>query len=111
MSDIEENPVTELQAEWLSVLKACESSGQSMVAYAKANNLIVKDLYTWKKVLVTKGILPRTQSAGFAKAAIKIPTNHRSECRIILPNGVAVVMPHVSDEISLLVLLRSVMQL
>ena len=111
MSNIEENPITEQQAEWLAVLKACESSGQSMAAYARANNLVVKDLYKWKQVLVTKGILPRTQSVRFVKATIKKKPNHENECRVVLPNGVAVVMPHIFDETSLLTLLRSVKQL
>ena len=83
MSNIEENPITELQAEWLAVLKACESSGQSMAAYARANNLVVKDLYKWKQVLVTKGISPRTQSVRFVKATIKKKPNHENECRVV----------------------------
>ncbi len=111
MSNSEENNITELQAEWLAVLKSCESSGQSMVAYARDNDLIVKDLYTWKKVLVTKGILPRTQSAGFVKAAITKPMSQAGHCRIILPNGISVLIPEVADEAGLMDLLRSVMQL
>jgi len=111
MSNNDENNITELQAEWLAVLKACEASGQSMVAYAKDNNLTVKDLYTWKKVLVTKGLLPRNESRGFVKAIVKMPVSHIGECRLILPNGIVVIIENVADEPSLMGLLRSVMQL
>jgi len=111
MSNIEENTLTERQAEWLAVLKACESSGKSMAAYARENDLVVKELYKWKTVLVTKGVLPQTQSTGFMKAKIKTPLSPAGNCRIILPNGVAVVMPEVADEASFLDLLRRVMQL
>jgi len=82
-----------------------------MVAYARDNNLTVKDLYTWKKVLVTKGLLPRTESRGFTKAIIKTPVSHVGGCRVLLPNGIAVVMPNIIDETGLQDLLRSVMQL
>ena len=111
MPNSKENSLTELQAEWLAVLKACASSGQSMVAYAKANNLGVKDLYSWKKVLVTKGFLQGTRSSGFVKAAIKNPVTQEGNFTIVLPNGVSVVIPAVTDEVKLADLLRSVMQL
>jgi len=111
MSHIEENNLTERQAEWLAILKACQSSGKSMAAYARDNDLVVKDLYTWKTVLVTKGILSRTDSVGFVKAMIKKPVSHAGEYRVELPNGITVVMPGVADEAGLMNLLRSVMQL
>ncbi len=49
--------LTEQQRHWLDTLRACESSGQSMKAYAIAQGLEIKTLYGWKKVLVKLGVL------------------------------------------------------
>ena len=111
MSDIQENNLTELQADWLATLQACKSSGKSMVAYARDNDLIVKDLYTWKKVLIAKGLLPQTHTPRFTKANIQHSTDLGHECRIILPNGVTVVIFGNAGEMSLTRLLSSVMKI
>ena len=111
MSDNEEINITELQAKWLAVLKACESSGQSMVAYARDNDLIVKDLYTWKKVLVSKGILPHPGARQFSKVIVEDPVTLAHECRIVFPNGISVIMAGVTDELALNKILRSAMYL
>ena len=39
------------KAWWAEQISACEKSGMSMVAYAKANNLNLSSLYNWKTAL------------------------------------------------------------
>ena len=111
MSTIDENNLTELQADWLTTLQACKTSGKSMVAYARDNDLIVKDLYTWKKVLIAKGLLPQNHTPRFTKAVIENSNRLSDECRIILPNGVTVVLSGNAREMSLTNLLNSVMKI
>jgi len=105
MSHIEENNLTELQENWLATLQACNTSGKSMVAYARDNDLIVKDLYTWKEVLIAKGLLPQTHKPRFTKAVIQNSNRLSDECRIIFPNGVTVVISGNAGEINLTSLL------
>ena len=42
-------------------LQACEASGKSVSAYASEQDLPVRVMYDAKKVLVKKGVSPRTQ--------------------------------------------------
>lgn len=81
--------LTERQHYWLNHLRACEQAGQGMKAYALSQGLNIKTLYTWKKTLVKKGVLPRTRPVRFQKAQIMGAVT-TSEWRIQLPNGVAV---------------------
>jgi len=62
--------LTERQQYWLKQLRACEHAGQGMKAYAQAQNLDVHALYSWKKALVKKGVLPRPRPHRFQRAQV-----------------------------------------
>ncbi len=102
--------LTKLQSKWLTIIKACEASGKSMRAYADAKGLVAQNLYAWKKVLIAKGLIPRASAGRFVKAIIIEPVKNPHECRIILPNGVTVVVTDfLEDQLSNL--LNKAMQL
>jgi len=103
------NNLTKLQAKWLKIINACESSGKSIKAYADAKGLVAQDLYAWKKVLVSKGLIPRSH-VRFDKAAIVEPLSTPFECRVLLPNGVTVMMSGLAED-QLGHLLHNAMQL
>ncbi len=91
MLQTEETSLTERQQYWLKHLRACESAGQTTIAYARENDINVKTLYSARKALAEKGTLPRPQALRFQKvktAADQPCTN--GQWRIQLPNGVMV---------------------
>lgn len=81
--------LTRHQQIWLERLRACEASGKSVAAYAVEHGFQVRALYDAKKVLVRKGVLPRTRQARFQRVATTVETAD-SEWRIRLANGVSV---------------------
>jgi hypothetical protein len=87
--DIKEITLTERQRHWLEHLRACDASGKGIAGYAAAHGLDVKAMYAGKKVLVKKGVLPRTRPSRFQRAEVKGPV-HGSAWRIQLPNGLSV---------------------
>lgn len=101
--------LTEQQSHWLTLLKTCKASGQTMKAFAASEGLALNDLYTWKKIRVKKGVLPRTQKR-FQRAEM-VETGRVPECRILLPNGIAVILPGSLDITGITQLLRSTMPL
>lgn len=80
--------LTERQQYWLKHLRACEASGQGMKAYALSQGLDIKDVYSWKKALVKKGVLPRTRAPRFQRAQMAPVVE--SHWQVQLPNGVSV---------------------
>jgi len=91
MLQTEETSLTERQQYWLKHLRACESAGQTTIAYARENDINVKTLYSARKALAEKGTLPRPQAIRFQK--VQAPVGHTgtdSQYRIQLPNGVMV---------------------
>ena len=85
-----QTPLTEKQQFWLSHVQACDESGQSMRAYADANGLSVTALYNWKSVLRGKGALDapvRSSGKLFRQAAVI--GGGRTQCRVLLPTGLA----------------------
>jgi hypothetical protein len=91
MTDKPQHQLTAQQSDWLEKLKACKASGKSMKAFALSEGLNLQDLYSWKKTLVKKGILPRSRSPHFEQVQIMDTAGH--EYRIQLPNGVTVILP------------------
>jgi len=89
MVDSQDIPLTEHQRHWLEHLRACEASGKGIAAYAAEHGLDVKAMYTGKKTLVKKGVLPRTCRRRFARAQVKAAMTDNT-WRIGLPNGVSV---------------------
>lgn len=87
--DIKEISLTEHQRHWLAHLQACEASGKGIAGYAASHGLDAKAMYAGKKVLVKKGVLPRTRPSRFQRAAVKGPV-HGSAWRIQMPNGLSV---------------------
>ena len=94
--DINEVTLTERQRHWLEHLRACDASGKGIAGYAAAHGLDAKAMYAGKKVLVKKGVLPRTRSSRFQRAAVKGPV-HGSAWHIQLPNGLSVIFSGVVD--------------
>jgi hypothetical protein len=60
-----------------------------MKAYAAAQALDIKALYSSKKALVKKGVLPRTRAPRFQRAQV-VDAVGGGEWQIQLPNGVSV---------------------
>lgn len=110
MTDKSKHKLTARQSDWLDKLTACKKSGKSMKAFAASERLNLQDLYSWKKALVKKGVLPRSRSPQFQQVEI-IDIVTECECRILLPNGVAVVLSVGVGDMSLLNILQDVKQL
>ena len=86
--DTQEISLTEHQRHWLDHLQACEASGKGIAAYAAEHGLDAKAMYTGKKTLVKKGVLPRTRRR-FARAQVRTAVIDNA-WRIGLPNGISV---------------------
>ncbi len=107
MMDEKEQALTDHQRYWLERVKACEASGKSVVAYSAEHGLAVRAMYDAKKVLVRKGVLPRTHRAQFQRVqpeAVAVG----GEWRIQLPNGVSVDFSGTVDAGSLSTVLNAV---
>ena len=89
MDVAEEMKLTDRQRYWLEQIKACEATGKSVASYAAEHGIEARAMYGAKKVLVKKGILPRTQGARFQRAET-ISVSSDIDWRIQLPNGVTV---------------------
>ncbi len=98
--------LTERQQYWLKHIRACEHAGQGMKAYARAQDLDIKSLYSWKKALVKKGVLPRTRPGRFQQAQVMAPAVI-SEWQIHLPNGVSVAFAGAVDTVTLTTVLNT----
>ena len=81
--------LTEHQQYWLKHVQACEACGKSIAAYALEHGLEAKAMYSGKKILVTKGVVPRTSPPRFQRAQV-VDTAGDCQWRIQLPNGVSV---------------------
>ena len=69
MDKAEEPRLTEHQRYWLERIQGCEASGKSITAYAAEHGFPVRSMYDAKKVLVRKGVLPRTQGVQYPRQA------------------------------------------
>lgn len=76
--------ITERQQYWLDHLKAADAGGISLVQYAEANELKVKDLYQWKTSLTKRGFWASSPSS-FVAVKAKPST---AVCSMVLPNGI-----------------------
>jgi hypothetical protein len=81
--------LTERQRYWLEHIQACEASGKSIVEYAATQGIAARAMYTGKKALVQKGVLPKTQTARFQRVQV-MEAAASNQWRIGLPNGVSV---------------------
>lgn len=111
MSDWTEDSLSDKQRQWLKTIRACEASGKSMKEYAESKGLSLQSLYAWKKTFVNKGILPRTRGAGFQRVTVVKTDPAGIECRLLLPNGVTVILTGQLKDQGLTQVLQSAMQL
>lgn len=93
MPEEQNEALTERQRFWLRHLRACKVSGQTSIDYARVHGLKVKSLYSARKALAEKGVLPPEppQVNGFQR--VQMVDNHRGEGKqwhVQLPNGLAV---------------------
>ncbi len=81
--------LTERQRYWLEHVQACETSGKSIAEYAAEHGVHVRAMYSGKKMLVNKGVLPVTQPTRFQRVQV-MEAAASNQWRIDLPNGVSV---------------------
>ncbi len=110
MDEVEDARLTEHQRNWLGRLRACEASGKRFTAYAAEHGFQVRAMYDAKKILVKKGILPRTQRNRFQRVQAEV-VSVGGEWRIQLPNGVVVDFSGTVDAGSLSTVLSTVAHL
>jgi len=89
MDDSQEISLTEKQRHWLEHLQACEASGKGIAAYAADQGLDARTLYAGKKILVKKGVLPRTRRSRFHRVQVQDLVSDNA-WRILLPNGLVI---------------------
>lgn len=110
MDEAEGTRLTAHQRHWLEQIQACEASGKSVAAYASAHGFPVRAMYDAKKVLVRKGVLPRTHYTRFQRVQTAAGTVG-GEWRIQLSNGVSVGFSGTVDARSLSTVLNTVAHL
>ena len=81
--------LTDRQRYWLEHIQACETSGKSIAEYATEHGVNARAMYSGKKILVNKGVLPATQPTRFQRVQV-MEAAVSSQWRIGLPNGVSV---------------------
>lgn len=80
--------LTEKQREWLAHIRACESSGDTMRAYAQARGVGLRTFYSWKYRL---GVLDGGEpTPDFRRVAIRMAGSGDQAVRVRLPNGVVI---------------------
>ena len=72
--------LTEHQRYWLKHIRACEASGKRITEYATDHGLGVRAMYEGKRVLVKKGVLPRTRATRFQRAQAVDPVMGSERC-------------------------------
>ena len=81
--------LTDRQRYWLEHIQACEASGKSMAEYAASQGIAVRAMYSARKTLLKKGVLPAAKPAQFQRVEV-METPANKQWRIGLPNGVSV---------------------
>jgi hypothetical protein len=89
MGNTESTTLTERQRYWLEQVRACETSGKTVAEYAAEQGFSAQAMYAGKKLLVRKGVLPRTRPIRFQRVQVA-GVAVSNEWRIQLPNGVTV---------------------
>lgn len=106
MSEVAGATLTERQHYWLEQVRACEASGKTLAEYAAGQGFSAQAMYAGKKLLVRKGVLPRTRPLRFQRVQIAgVPVGN--EWRIQLPNGVTVSCSEAVDAGSLATVLTT----
>jgi hypothetical protein len=97
--------LTDRQRYWLKHVQACEASGKSIAEYAAGHGVHVRAMYSGKKMLVNKGVLPTTQPTRFQQMQV-MEVAASNQWRIGLPNGVSVVFTGKVDVVALSTILN-----
>ncbi len=98
--------LTDRQRFWLKHIQACTESGKTIAAYAAEQGFTARAMYTGKKTLVKKGVLPGTHPARFQRVQV-LEAPLSSQWRIGLPNGVSVAFVGEVDTQALTAILHS----
>ena len=102
--------LTVRQRYWLEHIQSWNKSGKRMSEYAREQDFPVRAMYDAKKMLVNKGILPRSRSSysstRFQPVQI-IESSNESQWCVALPNGAVVEFPALLDEQTLNTVLKS----
>lgn len=101
--------LTARQRYWLECIEECERAGQTLKAFAEERDISVTTLYSWKKQLKQKGVLPGGVGR-FQRVRILEPSWPASEYRIGLPNGVQVTLSGPVDGASLSAVLEAALR-
>jgi hypothetical protein len=105
-----EASLTERQQYWLKHVRACDSAGKTTVEYAQEHGIEVKTMYSARKLLVGKGVLPQPKSSCFQKVEV-VSGVADTQWRVQLPNGAVVDFGGEVDGKSLTLVLRTVASL
>lgn len=107
--EVEKMGLTERQCYWLEQIQSCEVSGKTIAEYAAEHGLAAQAMYAGKKMLVKKGVLPRTRRNRnrFQRAQV-VGSVVGNEWRIQLPNGVSVAFSGAVDVGTLTTVLNTV---
>jgi len=97
--------LTDRQRYWLEHVQACEASGKSIAEYATEHGVHVRAMYSGKKMLVNKGVLPTTQPTRFQRVQV-VEAAASNQWRIGLPNGVSVAFAGDVDALALSTILN-----
>lgn len=89
MNDTSSPRLTERQKFWLDHLKACKSSCKAMSDYAREHGLSASGLYSARRALTRKGVLPGPANPRFTKARLAAPSP-AIHWQVQLPNGATV---------------------
>ena len=81
--------LTDRQRYWLEHVQACEAAGKSIAEYATEHGVNVRAMYSGKKILSSKGVLPATQPSRFQRVQV-MEAAVSAQWRIGLANGVSV---------------------
>ncbi len=82
-------PITKRQQYWLDQIQAANAFEGTLVDYASAEGLKVKDLYQWKTLLTRRGFI--AGNAVKPKAFIPVQkTSSSAQAVLVLPNGVRI---------------------
>jgi hypothetical protein len=92
-------PLTKRQRYWLRHINAADASDGTLVAYAKAHKLKVRDLYQWKTALGRRGLLQAKRAKPASPSFVPVkpaaaptpplsPMSAGAQCTVTLPNGV-----------------------
>lgn len=93
MNPSRESSLTDHQRRILQHIRACDASGKRITEYCAEHGVNVRAMYDGRKIMVNKGILPRTHPRRFQRVKVtrsQGPAAMPTDWRIQLPNGASV---------------------